>query len=388
MLPLEIKNSIYLLSVFLGIFSGVIVLWYGYKKYRPNVLFGFSHLVLTYAVFIVYLIDSGNFSLFPDLYRTGNIAGLLFAPLTFLYVRLIIKDRPFRVVDLLHFLPAVVYIIDFFPIFLQISSQEKLALIQSEIDNPAVFVYYNQSRFFTANFYTIMRTFQVVFYWAFSTFLIYKFAGKFEESKESFGKEWVRWMRFFMVAWMLLFLPYIILNQFGSPQLGFDLLHFTGSLTVLINSMVIFFFPKVLYGLDEFNYKVQTVTTKEIEESSPLLLDKEKLSEIKEKLEKTMEKDKVFLENGLTISELSKRSDIPSYLLTLYLNRVLGVSFSDFINERRVEEICKRIKNGALQNLTLEGLGLGCGFNNRNSFISAFKKFKGMSPSAFSKSLE
>ena len=115
MLPLEIKNSIYLLSVFLGIFSGVIVLWYGYKKYRPNVLFGFSHLVLTYAVFIVYLIDSGNFSLFPDLYRTGNIAGLLFAPLTFLYVRLIIKDRPFRVVDLIHFLPAVVYIIDFFP---------------------------------------------------------------------------------------------------------------------------------------------------------------------------------------------------------------------------------------------------------------------------------
>ncbi|NVK50114.1 MAG: AraC family transcriptional regulator, partial [Cyclobacteriaceae bacterium] len=321
MLPLEIKNSIYLLSVFLGIFSGVIVLWYGYKKYRPNVLFGFSHLVLTYAVFIVYLIDSGNFSLFPDLYRTGNIAGLLFAPLTFLYVRLIIKGRPFRVVDLLHFLPAVVYIIDFFPIFFQISSQEKLALIQSEIDNPAVFVYYNQSRFFPANFYTIMRTFQVVFYWAFSTFLIYKFARKFEESKESFGKEWVRWMRFFMVAWMLLFLPYIILNQFGSPQLGFDLLHFTGSLTVLINSMVIFFFPKVLYGLDEFNYKVQTVTTKEIEESSPLLLDKEKLSEIKEKLEKTMEKDKVFLENGLTISELSKRSDIPSYLLTLYLNR-------------------------------------------------------------------
>lgn len=388
MLPLEIKNLIYLVSVFFGLFSGVVVLWYGYKKYRPNVLFGFSHLVLTYAVFIVYLIDSGNFSLFPDLYRTGNIAGLLFAPLTFLYVRLIIKGRPFRVVDLLHFLPAVVYIIDFFPIFFQISSQEKLALIQSEIDNPAVFVYYNQSRFFPANFYTIMRTFQVVFYWAFSTFLIYKFARKFEESKESFGKEWVRWMRFFMVAWMLLFLPYIILNQFGSPQLGFDLLHFTGSLTVLINSMVIFFFPKVLYGLDEFNYKVQTVTTKEIEESSPLLLDKEKLSEIKEKLEKTMEKDKVFLENGLTISELSKRSDIPSYLLTLYLNRVLGVSFSDFINERRVEEICNRIKKGELQNLTLEGLGLGCGFNNRNSFISAFKKFKGMSPSAFSKSLE
>lgn len=54
--------------------------------YLGSNLIGLTFLFLTYGVIIAFLIDFGNFIFLPALYRTGNIADLLFAPLTFLYI--------------------------------------------------------------------------------------------------------------------------------------------------------------------------------------------------------------------------------------------------------------------------------------------------------------
>jgi len=147
------------------------------------------------------------------------------------------------------------------------------------------------------------------------------------------------------------------------------------------------FFPKVLYGLDEpeISYpKIDPQKAVSKEDTSPLTL--EKAAEIQNKLHQAIETEKIYLQNGLTISELSKHTEIPTYLLTIYLNQNLGTTFSEFINQKRVEECCRLIENGTYKHLTLEGLGISCGFNNRNSFISSFKKYKGKTPSEFTKS--
>ena len=90
-------------------------------------------------------------------------------------------------------------------------------------------------------------------------------------------------------------------------------------------------------------------------------------------------------EKGYTINELAKDVQIPAYLLTQYINRKLETNFSDLINQERIEECCQLMESGEYKHLTLEGLADKCGFNNRNSFSVAFKKFKGVTPSQFQK---
>ncbi|TFV97738.1 AraC family transcriptional regulator [Algoriphagus kandeliae] len=384
----EIKDLIYLGSIFLGFITGTVLLIFGFKKKKANILIGLSYLTISYAVFLVFLISSGYHVHFPQLYRTGNIAGLIFAPLSYLYIRQIIEDRPLKLVDILHFVPALIFIIDFFPILFLIPVEEKIALIQSEIDDPAVFVYFNQSRFFPPNFYTYARTLLILAYWVASVFILFRFGKTFEKKKNAFGKEWIVWMKTFLISNLLLFVPFLLLSRIVDSQLGFDLLHFSAAIVILINSIMVLFFPKVLYGLDEFDFILsQEKELQENEKQESHTLTPEKIKTIEKNLHRVIEEEKVFLQNGLTISELAQKAEIPNYLLTIYLNQVIGVSFTDYINKKRVDECCSRIKNGDLQHITLEGLGISCGFNNRNSFISSFKKYMGITPSVFSKSL-
>lgn len=384
---LEIKDLIYILAVFMGFVTGIVLLIFGIRKRKPNVMIGLSYLSLSYAVFLAFLISSGYHVLFPALYRTGNIAALIFAPMAFLYIRQVLENRPLKYWDILHFLPGLVFFIDFFPIFFLTSLVEKVELIRSEIENPSVFVYFNQSRFFPPNFYTIARTLLIFVYWAASVQVIFRFGRSFRSKENNFGKEWILWMKIYLGSNLLLFVPFFIFSRFVDSKIGYDLIHFTGAIVIFLNSLIVLFFPKVLYGLDKADFLLpKTEKTKPEIKEDPSPLHGEKTEEIREKLLVAIEKDKVYLQNGLTISDLSKHVEIPTYLLTIYLNQNLGTTFSEFINQKRVEESCRLIEDGTYKHLTLEGVGLSCGFNNRNSFISSFKKYMGKTPSEFTKS--
>jgi AraC-like DNA-binding protein len=154
-----------------------------------------------------------------------------------------------------------------------------------------------------------------------------------------------------------------------------------------VSGVAILFFPKVLYGMNEFEYLLDYRGEKEAEEVQTQLPE-EKIKETKEKLIELEAVKKFYLAKGYAIRDLAKDTGIPSYILTVYINRNLETNFSDFINERRVEECARLMEEGSFTHYTLEGLAETCGFSNRNSFLSAFKKFKGMTPSAFKKTLK
>ncbi|WP_111669875.1 helix-turn-helix domain-containing protein [Algoriphagus litoralis] len=384
---LEVKDLIYILAVFMGFVTGTVLVIFGIRKRKSNVLIGFSYLSISYAVFLAFLISSGYHVLFPSLYRTGNIGALIFAPLAFIYIRQVLENRALKAWDLLHFIPSLVYFVDFFPIYFFTSLAEKAELIRSEIENPSVFVYFNQSRFFPPNFYTIARTLLIFIYWGASAQVIFRFGRSIHVSENKFGKEWILWMKFYLGSNLLLFVPFFIFSRYVDSKIGYDLIHFTGAIVIFLNSLIVLFFPKVLYSMDEVDLilaKTENSFPAAKEDSSPL--NEEKIGEIENKLQMAIGNDKVYLKNGLTISDLSKHADIPTYLLTIYLNQILGTTFSEYINQKRVEECCRLIEDGNFKHLTLEGLGNSCGFNNRNSFITSFKKYVGTTPSEFVKS--
>lgn len=107
----------------------------------------------------------------------------------------------------------------------------------------------------------------------------------------------------------------------------------------------------------------------------------ESLEEIAERLQRSMEVDKIFKDSELTLTSLAEKLEIKPYLLTKTLNEVLHKSFTDYINECRVSEVDKMVNDSSNDKYTLLSLAYEAGFNSKSSFNRAVQKHLGLSPS-------
>jgi AraC-like DNA-binding protein len=98
--------------------------------------------------------------------------------------------------------------------------------------------------------------------------------------------------------------------------------------------------------------------------------------------------NKCFIRPGYSIRNLSEETGVQLYKLSAFINTRLGCGFNDYINQFRVKYCTKMMEDGIAKQLTLQALASECGFNNRNTFTSAFKKFTGITPSGFIKKLK
>lgn len=113
------------------------------------------------------------------------------------------------------------------------------------------------------------------------------------------------------------------------------------------------------------------------------ILPTEKNLYIHQQLDSFMMEKKPFLQLEYGINQLAESLNIPSYQLSAYINRTLGVNFNEYINRFRVQYCENLIRMGLTYEFNMKGLALKCGFHNRNTFTSAFKKFTGITPSCY-----
>lgn len=68
------------------------------------------------------------------------------------------------------------------------------------------------------------------------------------------------------------------------------------------------------------------------------------------------------------------------------INDTYGKNFKSFLNEYRIREACRRLSDhDTYGNITLQALAADIGYNSPTSFILAFKKINGMTPSVYQK---
>ena len=71
------------------------------------------------------------------------------------------------------------------------------------------------------------------------------------------------------------------------------------------------------------------------------------------------------------------------------INEKTGDNFNALVNDIRIKEACQHLQpGGKYARLTVEAVANAVGFRSRTSFIGAFKKFTGMTPSAYIKTAE
>lgn len=114
-------------------------------------------------------------------------------------------------------------------------------------------------------------------------------------------------------------------------------------------------------------------------------LTAERIENISEQLHKFVLEKEPFLQFGYSIRDLAEDIDIPAYQLSAFINRELGLNFNDYLNQFRIRYCEELIQKGMVSQLNLKGLALKCGFTNRNTLTTAFKKFTGFTPSRYLK---
>ncbi len=98
-----------------------------------------------------------------------------------------------------------------------------------------------------------------------------------------------------------------------------------------------------------------------------------------------MEKEKIFTDADLKLSDVASKMNILPHTLSQLINDNLGKSFTSLINEYRVKEAKYLIKSNA--HIKLEAVGYDCGFNSKSTFYSVFKKIANTTPAKYKESI-
>ena len=105
--------------------------------------------------------------------------------------------------------------------------------------------------------------------------------------------------------------------------------------------------------------------------------------ELSSSLDQLMETDKPHLDNELTLPDLAKRLGVSAHLLSQLLNDTLGCNFYEYINQARVREAQALLQDADCGEMAIIDIAYQAGFNNKNSFNKAFRKYTSLTPSEF-----
>lgn len=100
----------------------------------------------------------------------------------------------------------------------------------------------------------------------------------------------------------------------------------------------------------------------------------------------SMEQDKLYQQDGMTIAGLSKHLAIHEYKLRNLINGELNFrNFNDFLNYYRIKEVSHHLVDENFSRLPVLTLALESGFRSLSSFNKAFKSTHGITPTEYRK---
>lgn len=129
------------------------------------------------------------------------------------------------------------------------------------------------------------------------------------------------------------------------------------------------------------------ISTKKRPKSEQSYIDEDVKEIILTKLQR-FEEDNFFLNTKCSLRSLSEKLQTNQKYLSLVINHEKKTNFNNYINELRINFLLNRLlEDKDFRNSKLSYIARSSGFNNLNTFYSAFKKRLGILPSYFIKEL-
>lgn len=100
-------------------------------------------------------------------------------------------------------------------------------------------------------------------------------------------------------------------------------------------------------------------------------------------IEDYIKTQKKFLDPSISLDSVAESLNLNRSYLSRIINAELNKSFTEYVNELRVEEAKVFMNNPKFQNYTLISIGLEAGFSSKSNFYAVFKKFTGQTPAEY-----
>ena len=326
----------------------------------------------------------------------------LLGPLLFFYVKTTISDNnKLKKWDWLHLIPAILCIIASLP-YTSLPFKEKMETAHRIVN----ITHEYKVHFFVIDFEFILisRSLHVIFY-SILSFVYFKWVTnkKFtiNNSLPSNHKVLNKW--FFILCFIQVVIAsntlgnmlvvvyghnFTIFGLRGDQIFSDD--HFFGlnGIAFFAQNFFLFLFPKILYG--NISYSEAVAKENIIEEIKSNLPKKNKSAVNVEDFKNILNEyltQHPFTKKEFTLSQMSFDLKIPERFLSTYFNNELETTFSEWRKNLRIDYVCMLLEQGESKNLTIEAISANAGFASRSKFIDAFKERKGVTPSAFIKSI-
>ena len=299
---------------------------------------------------------------------------LLIGPLLLFYVRKVFGIRPFRAVDVLHFVPLLLFFV--------------IPALDEILGPDSVY-----SRFVHEYSVPISRgvwTFIVVqfgFYWWRIVHLLHTNLSAVEAEFSSLEGKTLSWLKSFLHIFGILFVILAITVVFAIHTVHY------GSVDMIVAfglSCIVFvlgyegLFQEEIFssmpGVADGRGATVVRSSKPGEEGA---IDEQ----LTRQLMSHFAASKPYLDEGLTLTKLAGQLNTTRNQLSAVINTRFGSNFYTFVNRYRVDEVKRLIADPKNSNFTLLSLAYQAGFPSKSSFQEIFKKSTGMTPSEYQRSL-
>lgn len=375
-------DIVFLLGAVQAFFFGVLLLDRGKNRLPPKLLLLFFSLI-GFVLIEHYLFQSRVIFEYPHLIGLTYTFPIISGPVLFFYTKSLVNENStisFRSF-LLHAIPflfiATFLIYDFY--FL--SPQEKLIYYEKETQGQtSVFI-------FIAEF---LINFSIPLYSIVSLLLLKKHIKQIKLSFSNTKNIDLHWLKIVLICMVFVSFVSVLMGllsdyfNFISFEDGDNLMYIT--LTVIIYFLGYYGIKqKPVLSNDNPISQIGTNPTQKSKYATSSLKDVEK-EKLSQRLTKSMENEKPFLNENLTLKELADKLETSPNNLSQIINEKFNKNFYEFINEYRINEVKSLLSDPKYSNYSLLGIAYECGFNSKSTFNSVFKQFTGKTPSEFRKS--
>lgn len=178
----------------------------------------------------------------------------------------------------------------------------------------------------------------------------------------------VKWLNFLMIFTSVLLVAY-------SPAL-FKYIGYIGGAGMyaagLFAALLILTINKRFHNIIQTKYRNHQLPDKEREQ-------------IIEKIEHLLRSQLRLFDPDISLNSIADDLNINHTLVSRAINQSMGVSFSKYINQLRIEEAQARLKDPTTSHLKIAAIAFDCGFNAISTFNTAFKEYTGVTPKQYRK---
>lgn len=375
------KLDLYTIVLLIGHVQGIFLTYFFFinRKQNPaNIFLGCLILVLTLSLTEVFLNYSGLMLSILHLHNFSEPLQFLVGPLLYFYVRAY-TSKKMQTIQYLHLIPFIFYLA-------YMSLEYTMPIIQKY--NSYIHGYYPEEELIPITNYqghdpwniksfltTVGIALHLLLYFFLSLNLLKHEA--LEKLKAFFSKNKTPEQSKWIINFILISSVGIILLPLS--KYSFKVVNGENIIGVYITLFIYLIGFSIIRRSTFFAEK----KTKKYHTST---LSEEWINQKMTQLNALMEKEKPFIKNTFSRSDLASQLSISEHRLSQMINAKTNTNFFGMINRYRTLEAKKMLDDPHYDNLTIEQIAYDVGYNSKSAFYTAFKKEFNTTPHAYRKS--